>query len=107
MAQNHGRVGAHGLVLSLLLARLMPFGLDDPIAVAMMATDRWNAGAALTAAQRPEGCRELARAALRDHGSCASNVTVTRNQPALTFKKRDSRYGSAQCIKNGTFHLEN
>jgi hypothetical protein len=52
---------ALGLILSPFLARLLPFGLDGRIAAAIMAADRWNAGAALMAAQSPEGWRELAR----------------------------------------------
>jgi hypothetical protein len=50
-----------GLILAPFLARLLPFGLDGRIAAAIMAADRWNAGAALMAAQSPEGWRELAR----------------------------------------------
>jgi hypothetical protein len=54
---------AVGLIGSPFLARLLPFGLEGRIAAAIMATDRWNAGAHLMAAQNPEGWRELQSAA--------------------------------------------
>lgn len=44
-----------GLLLSPLLARLLPFGLDGRVAALTMRTDRWNAGAALMQAGSPEG----------------------------------------------------
>jgi hypothetical protein len=52
-----------GLVLSPFLARLWPFGLDGRMAATIMGADRWNAGAALMAAQSPEAWRDLESAA--------------------------------------------
>jgi hypothetical protein len=48
-----------GLLFSPILARLLPFGLDGRIAASIMRTDRWNAGAALMAAENPEGWNSM------------------------------------------------
>lgn len=48
-----------GLLISPVLARWLPFGLDGRIAATIMGTDRWNAGAALMQAQSPEAWRAL------------------------------------------------
>ena len=52
-----------GLILSPFLALLLPFGLDGRMAATIMGADRWNAGAALMAAQSPEAWRDLESAA--------------------------------------------
>lgn len=52
-----------GLILSPFLARLLPFGLDGRMAATIMGADRWNAGAALMAAQSPEAWRDVESAA--------------------------------------------
>jgi ElaB/YqjD/DUF883 family membrane-anchored ribosome-binding protein len=52
-----------GLILSPFLARLLPFGLEGRMAATIMRADRWNAGAALMAAQSPEAWRDLESAA--------------------------------------------
>ena len=54
---------AGGLVISPFLGRLLPFGLDGRLAATIMGADRWNAGAALMAAQSPEAWRDLESAA--------------------------------------------
>ncbi len=54
---------AGGIIVSPLLARLLPFGIDGRIAAMIMGADRWNAGAALMAAQRPEAWRNIEAAA--------------------------------------------
>jgi hypothetical protein len=51
-----------GLVLSPLLARLLPFGLDTRVAAVVMGSDRWHAGAGLLAASSPEAWDALERA---------------------------------------------
>ena len=43
------------LLAAPIFARLLPFGLDGRMAATIMGADRWNAGAALMAAQSPEG----------------------------------------------------
>ena len=50
---------AGGLIVSPFLARLLPFGIDGRMAATIMGADRWNAGAALMAAQSPEAWRVL------------------------------------------------
>jgi Family of unknown function (DUF6118) len=45
------RKSRRGLIAAPFLARLLPFGLDGRIAATIMGADRWNAGAALMAAQ--------------------------------------------------------
>jgi hypothetical protein len=52
-----------GLIVSPFLGRLLPFGLDGRMAATIMGADRWNAGAALMAAQSPEAWSDLESAA--------------------------------------------
>jgi hypothetical protein len=52
-----------GLLMSPLVARLLPFGLDSRVAAMVMANDRWNAGLALLQAQSPKGLHDLEIAA--------------------------------------------
>jgi ElaB/YqjD/DUF883 family membrane-anchored ribosome-binding protein len=52
-----------GLILSPFLGQLLPFGLGGRIAAMIMGADRWNAGAALMAAQSPGAWRDLESAA--------------------------------------------
>jgi Family of unknown function (DUF6118) len=54
---------AGGIIVSPFLARLLPFGIDGRMAATIMGADRWNAGAALMAAQSPEARRDLEAAA--------------------------------------------
>jgi hypothetical protein len=51
-----------GLVLSPIFASILPFGLNARVAALVMRNDRWNAGAALMAAQNPQGWNELGAA---------------------------------------------
>lgn len=51
-----------GLVLSPFFAGILPFGLNTRVAALVMRNDRWNAGAALMAAQNPQGWNELGAA---------------------------------------------
>lgn len=43
-----------GLILSPVLARFFPFGLDGRVAALIVQADRWNASAHLMQAQSPE-----------------------------------------------------
>ncbi len=52
-----------GLLISPVIARWLPFGLDGQIAAFIMQTDRWNGGARLMQAQSPEAWRDLEAAA--------------------------------------------
>jgi hypothetical protein len=52
-----------GLVISPILARLVPFGGDGYVAAFIMNADRWNAGGALMAAHSPKAWAELGAAA--------------------------------------------
>ncbi len=52
-----------GLLLSPLLAHLLPFGLDARIGAVVMASDRWEAGERLMQAGSPEGWAAIERAA--------------------------------------------
>lgn len=54
---------AGGIIASPFLARLLPFGWDGRMAATIMGSDRWNAGAALMAAQSPQAWRDLEAAA--------------------------------------------
>jgi len=48
-----------GLIISPVLARALPFGLDGHVAAFIMRAERWNAGARLMQAQSPEAWRAL------------------------------------------------
>jgi hypothetical protein len=52
-----------GLIISPVLARTLPFGLDGEVAAFIMQADRWNAGATLMQAQSPDAWRDLEFAA--------------------------------------------
>jgi hypothetical protein len=52
-----------GLIISPVLARALPFGLDGQVAAFIMQANRWNAGATLMQAQSPEAWRDLESAA--------------------------------------------
>jgi hypothetical protein len=52
-----------GLIISPVLARALPFGLDGRLAAFMMRADRWNAGAALMQTQNPDAWGNLESAA--------------------------------------------
>jgi hypothetical protein len=49
-----------GLVVSPLVARLLPFGWDAAVAATIMHADRWNAGQALMKSSNPAGWDTLA-----------------------------------------------
>ena len=63
-----------GLLASLSLTGVLPFGGDSAVAAVIMRADRWNAGIALMQAGSPDGWRGVAD---------ASNL-VRVNQEALT-----------------------
>lgn len=48
-----------GILLSPFLARLLPFGLDEHVAAAVLHADRWDAGGRLMASANPEAWRDL------------------------------------------------
>lgn len=48
-----------GLLISPILARLLPFGLDGRVAASILHGNRWEAGAALMQAENPEGWRSI------------------------------------------------
>ena len=48
-----------GLLISPVIARVLPFGLDGEIAAFIMQADRWNAGNALMKAQDPQAWNVL------------------------------------------------
>ena len=48
-----------GLLISPILARLLPFGLDGQVAASILHGNRWEAGAALMQAENPEGWRGI------------------------------------------------
>ena len=52
-----------GLLLSPLLASVLPWGLNSGVAALVMKTDRWNAGRELMEAGNPESWRSMADAA--------------------------------------------
>jgi len=52
-----------GLLISPMLARLLPFGWDGHVAAFIMNADRWRAGGALMEAASPEAWRDLESAA--------------------------------------------
>jgi len=51
-----------GLLISPMLARVLPFGGDGHVAAFIMRADRWNAGGALMEAQDPQAWRTLSDA---------------------------------------------
>jgi hypothetical protein len=50
---------AAGLILSPLIAGVLPFGLDGRVAALILKEDRWDAGMALMRAGNPDGWRAL------------------------------------------------
>ena len=46
-----------GLIVSPLIAGLLPFGLDGRVAALVMKEDRWHAGMSLMEAGNPDGWR--------------------------------------------------
>jgi hypothetical protein len=50
------------LLISPMLARVLPFGWDGHVAAFIMRADRWNAGGALMEAQDPQAWRTLSDA---------------------------------------------
>jgi HEAT repeat protein len=50
---------AAGLILSPLIAGVLPFGLDGRVAALILRDDRWDAGMALMRAGNPDGWRAL------------------------------------------------
>ena len=48
-----------GLILSPIFASVLPFGLNERVAAAVMRADRWSAGAALMAADNPKAWDEM------------------------------------------------
>jgi hypothetical protein len=53
-----------GLLISPMLARVLPFGWDGHVAAFIMNADRWNAGTQLMQAHHPEAWRDLESAAV-------------------------------------------
>lgn len=51
-----------GLIMSPVFASVLPFGLNERVAAAVMRSDRWSAGAALMAADNPTAWNEMAAA---------------------------------------------
>ncbi len=51
-----------GLILSPVLAGLLPFGLDGRVAASIMGGNRWDAGAALMQAGSPQGWQSITNA---------------------------------------------
>ncbi len=51
-----------GLILSPVLAGLLPFGLDGRVAASIMGGNRWDAGAALMQAASPQGWQSITNA---------------------------------------------
>jgi len=76
-----------GLLISPVLARWLPFGLDGEVAAFIMQANRWNAGAALMQAQSPQGWRDLEAAAeLRTANKAA--LAACREAAAKTKKEQ-------------------
>jgi hypothetical protein len=77
-----------GLLVSPVLARLLPFGLDGRVAASIMNADRWNAGAALMQAQSPK-----AWSALMDAGKLFSDnsVALAACREAAAKAKKEQR----------------
>lgn len=77
---------AVGLILSPLIAGVLPFGLDTRVAALVMRTDRWNAGEVLLQAANPSGWRNLVDSA---------NL-VQANQDVLAACREAAAKGKAQ-----------
>jgi hypothetical protein len=87
LAWTGGVVLAVGLLLSPVLARLLPFGLDGRVAAFVMNADRWNAGTALMQAQSPEAWRGL----MDDFNLAKNNqalLAICREAAAKTKKEQ-------------------
>ncbi len=74
-----------GLILSPMLAGLLPFGLDGRVAASIMGKNRWDAGAALMQAASPQGWQsitdatELVKANQEALQACSEAAAKARN----------------------------
>jgi hypothetical protein len=86
-----GWTGAAALILGLLIspvvARVLPFGWDGQVAAYIMNADRWQAGAALMAAESPEAWRIWSSAAELQKSNAAA-LTACREAAVKTKKEQ-------------------
>ena len=77
-----------GLLISPILARLLPFGLDGRVAASILRGNRWEAGAALMQAENPEGWRGI----VNDLNLVKTNqVALTPCREAAAKAKKEQR----------------
>jgi Family of unknown function (DUF6118) len=76
-----------GLLMSPILARLLPLGLDGRVAAVIMRGDRWDAGSDLMEAGNPEAWKDL-MAALDLSKANREALTVCRDAAAKTKKEQ-------------------
>jgi hypothetical protein len=80
-----------GLLISPMLARVLPFGWDGHVAAFIMNRDRWGAGSALMKAQSPEAWRDLESAAallgpnIAALAACREAAAKTKKEQRCTF----------------------
>jgi len=76
-----------GLLISPMLARVLPFGWDGHVAAFIMNADRWNAGTQLMQAHHPEAWRDLESAAVLLRPNIAA-LAACRDAAAKTKKEQ-------------------
>ncbi len=76
-----------GLVMSPVFASVLPFGLNQQVAAAVMRADRWDAGAALMAAQNQRAWEEI---------SAAVDLVKANRDKLISCEASAARLGRAQ-----------
>lgn len=76
-----------GLLMSPVLARLLPFGLDGRVAAIVMHADRWDAGSELMNKANPEAWKNL-MAAVELSKSNRDAISACRDAAAKTKKEQ-------------------
>ena len=111
-----------GLLISAMLARVLPFGWDGQVAAFIMNADRWDAGSALMKAQSPEAWNVLMAAgrltadnsaalgACRDAAaksklSTSCSKTVTRSDGNCARKPAASSFTTKRQVPCNRFRI--
>jgi hypothetical protein len=76
-----------GLLISPVVARVLPFGGDGHVAAFIMRADRWNAGGALMEAQDPQAWRSLSDA-IKLTGDNQAALAACREAAVKTKKEQ-------------------
>ena len=76
-----------GLVMSPVVASVLPFGLNQRVAAAVMRTDRWSAGAALMTSDNPKAWNEI---------NAAEDLVTANRDKLISCEAAAAKIGRAQ-----------